>query len=216
MRAAAHHGVRPPRRRTRVGHPLGGRSPRPRDPAADRSWVVSARRGTPVAGDVVIGVDIGGTFTDCAVIDEVGQVHVGKVPTTPDDRSIGFFGAIDEVARGLGLSLSELLGRCDRLVHGTTTGTNAIVTRTGARVGLLTSAGHSDVMYIMKGTGRTAGVPADELMDLVASRSKPAPIVPKSLIVEVPERIDRDGHVLAPLRREAAFAKAAELLDLGV
>jgi len=109
-----------------------------------------------VAGDVVIGVDIGGTFTDCAVIDEVGRVHVGKVPTTPRDRSLGFFNAIDEVARGLDLTLGELLGRCHRLVHGTTTGTNAIVTRTGARVGLLTTAGHADVMYIMKGTGRTA------------------------------------------------------------
>jgi N-methylhydantoinase A len=167
-------------------------------------------------GNVVIGVDIGGTFTDCVVIDEAGRVHVGKVPTTPQDRSLGFFTAIDEVARGLGLTLGELLGRCHRLVHGTTTGTNAIVTRTGARVGLLTTAGHADVMYIMKGTGRTAGVPADELMDLVASRAKPAPIVPKNLIVEVPERIDRHGRVLAPLDRGTAFAKVSELLALDV
>ncbi|MGC1416066.1 MAG: hydantoinase/oxoprolinase family protein [Candidatus Acidiferrum sp.] len=173
-------------------------------------------RPAAVTGDVVIGVDIGGTFTDCAVIDETGRVHVGKVPTTPQDRSLGFFNAIDEVARGLGLTLGELLGRCHRLVHGTTTGTNAIVTRTGARVGLLTTAGHADVMYIMKGTGRTAGVPADELMDLVASRAKPAPIVPKNLIVEVPERIDRHGRVLAPLDRDTAVAKASELLALGV
>ena len=169
-----------------------------------------------MTGDVVVGVDIGGTFTDCAVIDETGRVHVGKVPTTPQDRSLGFFNAIDEVARGLGLTLGELLGRCHRLVHGTTTGTNAIVTRTGARVGLLTTAGHADVMYIMKGTGRTAGVPADELMDLVASRAKPAPIVPKNLIVEVPERIDRHGRVLAPLDRDTAVARASELLALGV
>ena len=166
--------------------------------------------------DVVIGVDIGGTFTDCAVIDQAGRVQVGKVPTTPQDRSLGFFNAIDEVARDLRLTLGELLGRCHRLVHGTTTGTNAIVTRTGARVGLLTTAGHADVMYIMKGTGRTAGVPADELMDLVASRAKPAPIVPKKLIVEVPERIDRHGRVLAPLERDTALAKVSELLALGV
>ena len=171
---------------------------------------------TRLDGGVVIGVDVGGTFTDCAVIDETGRVRVGKVPTTPEDRSIGFFGAINEVARGLSLTLGELFGRCHRLVHGTTTGTNAIVTRTGARVGLLTSAGHGDVMYIMKGTGRTAGVPADELMDLVASRSKPSPIVPKNLIVEVPERVDRHGRVLAPLDRDTAFAKVSELLALEV
>ena len=90
--------------------------------------------------DLLVGVDIGGTFTDAAVVDAEGRVAVGKVPSTPDDFSEGFFGAVGDAAGTLGLTIEELLGRTRRLGHGTTVGINALVTRTGARVGLLATA----------------------------------------------------------------------------
>lgn len=89
------------------------------------------------AGAYLIGVDIGGTFTDCVVMDERGQITTGKSPTTPEDRSRGFFNSIERAADAIGTDLESLLRDCRRLVHGTTTGTNAIVERRGARVGLL-------------------------------------------------------------------------------
>ena len=87
----------------------------------------AASKGSP--GEYVVGVDIGGTFTDCAVVGPDGSVRVGKVPTRPDDRARSFFEAIEEAAAKFGLELDELLSRADRLVHGTTTGTNALIAR---------------------------------------------------------------------------------------
>lgn len=161
-----------------------------------------------------IGVDIGGTFTDCSVVDERGKVVVAKVPTTPKDRSQGFFGSLDLAAGTIGLDTGELLRRSQLVVHGTTTGTNAIVSRTGSEVGLLCTAGHEDVMALMRGGGRTAGLPADELLDVPAT-NKPEPLVPRTRIGGVKERIDVDGEIVAPLDEEQAKEAIRSLLDAG-
>jgi N-methylhydantoinase A len=162
-----------------------------------------------------VGVDIGGTFTDCAIVDSAGVVHTGKAPTTPDDRSRGFFDAIAIAAGAAGLRLEELLQRTERIVHGTTTGTNAIVARHGARLGLVTTAGHGDVMFLMRGSGRTSGLPPDELLD-VPSTHKPAPLVTRGLIFEIRERVDVDGDVVVPLDEDAVRAAARALAASGV
>jgi N-methylhydantoinase A len=162
-----------------------------------------------------IGVDIGGTFTDCAVVAPDGAVYTGKAPTTPDDRSRGFFDAIAVAAEAAGLTLEALLAQTARIVHGTTTGTNAIVARHGARLGLVTTAGHGDVMFLMRGSGRTSGLPPDELLD-VPSTSKPLPLVTRDVIFEVVERVDVDGDVVVPLDEAAVRAAARALLARGV
>jgi len=161
-----------------------------------------------------IGVDIGGTFTDCVVVDDEANITVAKSPTTPLDRAQGFFASIDGAAEKLGIAPSDLLGACDRIVHGTTTGTNAIVSREGAIVGLLTTDGFRDVMFMMKGGGRTAGLPPDQLLD-VPSTYKPEPLVPKRLIAEVQERIDVDGDVLVPIDEDQARKAIEALADQG-
>ena len=138
--------------------------------------------------ELMIGVDIGGTFTDCVVMDADGQIVTGKSPTTPDDRSQGFFDAIERAAEAMGTDLESLLRTCRRLVHGTTTGTNAIVERRGARVGLLATKGHEEAMFLMKGTGRTAGLSSDQALD-VPNTYKPDPLVPRELIRPVTERM---------------------------
>ena len=116
--------------------------------------------------ELTVGVDIGGTLTDCTIMHDGGRITTGKSPTTPDDRSQGFFDAIESAASQMGSTLGSVMERCGLLVHGTTTGTNAIVERRGAAMGLLATRGHDDVMFIMKGQGRTVGLSPDEALDV--------------------------------------------------
>jgi N-methylhydantoinase A len=163
----------------------------------------------------LIGVDIGGTFTDCVVMDDRGQITTGKSPTTPDDRSRGFFNAIERAADAIGTDLGSLLRDCRRLVHGTTTGTNAIVERRGARVGLLGTRGHEDAIFIMKGTGRTAGLSSEQALD-VPNTYKPEPLIPPGLIRPVTERIDVDGDIIVPLDEAGLREAVQELVVAGI
>ncbi|HVW32873.1 MAG TPA: hydantoinase/oxoprolinase family protein [Acidimicrobiia bacterium] len=162
-----------------------------------------------------VGVDIGGTFTDCVIIDDAGRAVTGKVSTTPHDPSVGFFGSIEAAAGKLALSGADVLGHADRVVHGTTTGTNALVARRGAVVALLTTAGQRDVLAIMRGGGRSAGRPPDELLDIVRASSKPGGFVPRRLIGEIVERVDADGDVVVPIDLGAARRTIGRLLEAG-
>ena len=163
----------------------------------------------------MIGVDIGGTFTDCVVMDAQGHIVTGKSPTTPDDRSRGFFDSIERTADELGVDLGALLENCSRLVHGTTTGTNAIVERRGARVGLLATRGHDDAIFVMKGTGRTAGLSSEQALD-VPETGKPAPLIPTQLIRPITERVDVDGDVIVPLVEDEVRGAVQDLVGSGV
>lgn len=162
-----------------------------------------------------IGVDIGGTFTDGSTIsDETGMITVGKTLTTPEQLSTGFFNVIDRMAEQLNLSTSELLGRTSRLIHGTTTGTNAIVARHGVSIGLLTTMGHSDVMRLMRGGGRTRGIAPDRMLH-APSTGKPEQFVPPGMIAEVAERIRSDGEIITPISRASVLSAARDLVDKG-
>jgi N-methylhydantoinase A len=158
-----------------------------------------------------VGVDIGGTFTDCAIVGPDGSIRTGKVPTRPADRGRSFFESIDDAAAKFGLSLDDLLTRCERLVHGTTTGTNALITRSGARVGLVTTAGHGDAVRIMKGAGRLAGISGERMLDLAGS-TKPEQLVRRHDVAEVVERVDFEGDAIVPLD-EASAGAALDRLD---
>src|ERR1700691_5258868 len=89
----------------------------------------------------ICGVDIGGTFTDCVVIDRNGAVTISKSPSTPHDFSEGFFEWLRLAAKDRGLSLPALMADTVLLSHGTTVATNMMVERKGSRVGLITTAG---------------------------------------------------------------------------
>ena len=92
-----------------------------------------------------IGVDVGGTFTDLLALDLAGGVfRVAKVPSTPEDQSVGFIA---------GLAVLETdLAAVAALVHGTTVATNAVLERKGARCGLITTAGFRDVLELGRRT----------------------------------------------------------------
>ena len=146
----------------------------------------------------LIGVDIGGTFTDCAVVDDVGTITVAKAPTTPDDPQRGFFAAIDVAAAELAIDRTALLRQTDRLAHGTTVAINAVVTRGGSRVGLLTTRGFGDTLRIMDNAGRGIGLDVDELLHFPPTKP-PEPFMAAGDVVEIAERIDTRGEVVAPL-----------------
>ncbi len=142
-------------------------------------------------------------------------ITVGKAPTTPGEPTQGFFASIAVAAEHLGLTDRALLDQTDRLAHGTTAGTNAVVTRTGARVGLLATKGHADAIRIMDNTGRATGAPLEQLLHPPSS-SLPAPFVEHGLEREITERIDYAGDVVVPLDEEELLAATSDLVQRGV
>jgi N-methylhydantoinase A len=135
---------------------------------------------------LALGVDIGGTFTDF-ILAEGEEIRLLKLPSTPDDPSRAF-------ARGL----AELgIAAPDRLVHGTTVATNAVLERKGAITAFVTTVGFRDMLEIGRQTrtGLYALTP-----------TKPAPLVPRERCFEVSERVDRHGAVVLPLDEAGAAA----------
>lgn len=147
----------------------------------------------------LIGVDVGGTFTDLVLVDEAsGQVRVAKVPSTPRNQAEGVLAALTSAAVGA----AEL----KVLVHGTTTATNALVERKGARTGLITTRGFRDVLELGR---RTRPTP-------YGLKGSFEPLIPRELRLEVDERVDAEGEVVVPLAEEAVRDAARLLRSRGV
>jgi N-methylhydantoinase A len=166
---------------------------------------------------MVCGVDIGGTFTDCVLIDEDGRVAYGKALSSPADSfKSGFFGSIESAGDQLGLASGDLYTKLDRLIsHGSTVATNIVVERKGARIGLITTRGFEDTVRTMRGLGRPTGEPPENLLRFAETR-KPEPLVPIERTFGVAERIDSDGDVVVALDEEAVAAAADALVAAGV
>ena len=111
----------------------------------------------------ICGIDTGGTFTDAVVMDAHGQIVTAKAPSTPHDFSQGVMDSLQLIADKLDVSVEQLLKDTSRLALGTTVGTNAMLQRRGARVGLITTKGHRDVIHIMRGARGVPGI-ASELV----------------------------------------------------
>src|SRR5438132_2400851 len=133
----------------------------------------------------IVGVDVGGTFTDLTAVDEsTGRVVVTKVPSEPRHEAEALLAGL----AALGIASRDVR----RLVHGTTVGTNAVLERRGARVAVLTTAGFRDLIEI----GRTKrNIPALFVPTFV----RPKPVVERKHRFEVVERLRADGSVLVPL-----------------
>jgi len=98
-----------------------------------------------------IGIDVGGTFTDVVAVDEAGRITHAKSTSTPADQSVGVMEGLTLLTEALGITLAAMLERTERIVHGTTVATNALLERRGARVGLLTTEGHIDILEMREG-----------------------------------------------------------------
>ncbi|HEX6230013.1 MAG TPA: hydantoinase/oxoprolinase family protein [Solirubrobacterales bacterium] len=166
---------------------------------------------------LVCGVDIGGTFTDCVLIDDGGRVAYGKALSSPDDSfQSGFFGSIESAGAQLGIPSEDVYTRMDRLIsHGSTVATNIVVERKGANIGLITTRGFEDTVRTMRGLGRPTGEPPENLLRF-AETHKPEPLVPIERTHGVNERMDSDGEVVVELNEEEVAAAAEALLEAGV
>ena len=150
-----------------------------------------------------IGIDVGGTFTDLVAVDETGRVTLAKAASTPADQSLGVMEGLSRLAEELGMERQAMLHRTERIVHGTTVATNALLEMKGARVGLLTTEGHRDVIEMREGL-------KDDRYDL--RQPPPVQLVPRNRRIGVRERIRPDGRVEIPLDA-TSLAKAIAALE---
>jgi N-methylhydantoinase A len=139
-----------------------------------------------------LGVDVGGTFTDLLLINEdSGETHTAKVPSTPEDSSIGVLNGIARICEESGIDPTQV----HRVMHGTTVATNAVLTGRGAKVGLVTTAGYEDTLQVARSfcPGGLGG--------WVSFVKKPL-LAPLELTIGAQERIGADGEVVTGLDEE--------------
>ncbi len=149
-----------------------------------------------------IGIDVGGTFTDLVAVDPAGRSTLAKSASTPPDPSVGVLNGLGLLAEALGMDLPAMLAGTERIVHGTTVATNALLEHKGARVGLLTTEGHRDVIEMREGL-------KDDRYNL--RMPPPVQLVPRHRRLGVRERMRADGRVEIPLDRGSLDAAIAVL-----
>ena len=157
---------------------------------------------------ISIGIDVGGTHTDLIAIKGERAVRA-KAFTTHDDYSEGIFGALEGAAAEFDISVDELLrDEAQTFVNGNTIVTNAVTELKGANVGVLVSGGFADIVRFGRGN-RSNEFDDQQQLNLPQ-------IVPKECIIEVDERMDRDGNVVVPLDRAQIEDAIRTLQDIGV
>lgn len=149
-----------------------------------------------------IAIDVGGTFTDLVCVDAIGHLTFVKAPSTPENQALGVMEGISRLAKALKLEPRELLAKTERIVHGMTVATNALLERKGAKVGLLTTAGHRDVLEMREGL-------KPERYNMRMPRAEP--LVPRCLRFGVQERMRADGRIERPLDQSSLDEAIAKL-----
>jgi N-methylhydantoinase A len=139
-----------------------------------------------------IGIDVGGTFTDFLLTSEDGSSETYKVLSTPDDPSIGLVNGLEEMAEARNISLEEFIKDVETIVHGTTVTTNAVLTRRGAKTGLLTTKGLRDALEMRR------GVREEQYNNRFTNVE---PLVPRHLRFPVEERLDYKGDIVTRLKK---------------
>ncbi len=151
-----------------------------------------------------LGIDVGGTFTDAVLLSEkTGELHIAKVPSTPEDPSVGFITALTRVVEKTNLDPESIA----YLVHGTTVATNALIEAKTPKTAFITTAGFGDMLEIARQV-------RPSLYDV--HFTKPRPLVPRNLAFEVQERLDAGGHVLIPLDADSVIEIARQLQEEAV
>jgi N-methylhydantoinase A len=152
-----------------------------------------------------VAVDIGGTFTDVVCRNERGQVQYFKIPTTRKDESIAVLEAVQRISTDWELPASEI----HRFAHGTTVATNAVLERSGAKLGLITTKGFRDVLEI----GRQM---RQQMYHVILEPQTPVFLAPREQRREVTERIDATGQICTPLDEDEVRAAVSALVAKGV
>jgi N-methylhydantoinase A/oxoprolinase/acetone carboxylase beta subunit len=159
------------------------------------------------AAELHLGVDVGGTFTDLILYDEQGErIHVHKLASTPEDPAVAILQGVQEICALAGTEPSKL----SALLHGTTVGTNTILERRGAKVGMITTQGFRDILHIARHRKPYTFSLMQELPQQVR------PLILRQYRRCVPERMLVDGNVHEPLDEEAVENELAYLADEGI
>ncbi len=148
-----------------------------------------------------IGIDVGGTFTDFLLTSNEGESEIYKVLSTPDDPSIGLLNGLSEMAEAHRASLKDFLKKVKTIVHGTTVTTNAVLTRKGAKTGLLTTKGLRDALEMRR------GIREEQYNNRYTNVE---PLVPRYLRFPIEERIDYKGEPITEFKESDVY-KAVEL-----
>jgi N-methylhydantoinase A len=162
---------------------------------------------TDTTADYRIGVDVGGTFTDCVLRRPDGTLAMDKVPTTPRDQSEGVLAGIVRLAEAEAISVRELLSRTRTIVHGTTTADNAMIQMSGAPTGLIVTRGFRDEIEFRR-------CYKEDIWD--PTLPAPEPIARRRVRLEVDERLTAEGDVDTPLDEEQVRKATARLRAFGV
>ena len=152
-----------------------------------------------------LGVDVGGTFTDILLINEItGETHTAKVPSTPEDSSIGVLNGIERICQQSAIDVSKI----DRVMHGTTVATNAVLTGKGAKVGLVTTKGYKQVLQVARSfcPGGLGG--------WVSYMKKPL-LAPLELTIEADERMGAKGETVTALDQAQLRTQLEKLKQTG-
>src|SRR6202049_2732425 len=155
----------------------------------------------------MVGLDMGGTFTDLVCVTPDGEIVLDKTPTTLDDQSTGVMNGLTQLAERFGLSLTDLCGRLDILVHGTTTADNTMIEMNGAATGLLVTEGHRDEIELRR-------CHKEQIWD--PNAAGPIPIARPRARIPIRERMDHTGKVVHALDEQAVRRGVQRLQRLGV
>lgn len=155
-------------------------------------------------------IDVGGTFTDCLILDTQGSLRAFKVPSTPSDSSIGMLNSLEVAAKGYGKKPEAFLGEVDLIVHGTTLATNALLTGKGAKVGIVTTKNFRDVVELRRGYKNIR----TSMYNIFVPPYKP--LVPRYLRFGVEERTLSNGEVATPLNEQEVREAVAKIRTAGV
>jgi len=155
-------------------------------------------------------IDVGGTFTDCLVLDSTGELRQFKSATTPEDPSLGFLASLEKAAKHYQHSLASFLTEVDLLIHGTTLATNTLINENGAKTGLITTEGFQDVIEIRRGYKNIRA----SMYNVFVPPYKP--LVPRRHRLEAEERTLESGEILTPLKEADVRQAAGRLKEAGM
>jgi len=166
----------------------------------------------PIIGNpIVIGIDAGGTMTDTILVDQDGHFKIGKSATTPKNEAEGFLASAEDAADAWGISLESLFTGVNVVLYSGTGMLNTLLSRTGRRLGLITTKGLEDMILMGRGLQAWADYSYADRLHAV-THHHPDPLVPRRRTHGVTERIDQFGDIVLPLYEHEVSAAAKKLI----
>lgn len=160
---------------------------------------------------IVIGIDAGGTMTDTILVDKDGRFKIGKAATTPRDEAEGFLQSAEDAAEAWGISLDTLFSGVNVVLYSGTGMLNTLLSRTGRRLGLITTKGTEDMILMGRGLQAWSDYSYADRLHAV-THQHPAPLVPRRRTHGVTERVDQFGDVVIPVYEHEARTAAKALI----